>query len=293
MVLWLAKSTPDTCEGPVAVEYRHRLKVWKGLKKSGDFSESSPILPRDKGIYGGMQGIWVDKTVTRSVSPDGCGITVGLLHTGDTYPDDLAADGLIYHYPNTARRSGRDLYEINATKNAGLLGLPVFVVTTTGPGKSLRNVQIGWVEDWSDSIGAFPIMFGKIGKPMECIARDPGRLFTPGVQPAPQETRTKKLGESVIRLGFNAFKRFGYKCAVCDIAILELLDVVRLKGKPREASRPDECGIVPCTLHHKAYEIGLFDVDPFTLRITTPFNGPDSDSLKIICSDLSRVLGHS
>ena len=286
-MLWLAKSIPDTYEGPVAVEYRRRLKMWQHLKKSGDSSEYSPILLRDKGIYGGMQGIWVDKTVTRSVSPDGCGITVGLLHTGDTYPDDLAADGLIYHYPNTARPSGRDLYEINATKNAGLLGLPVFVVTTTGPGKSLRNVQIGWVEDWSDSIGAFLIMFGKIGKPMECIARDPGRLFTPGTQSDRQVPKSTKARYSAARFRFNAFKRFGYKCAVCDIAVPELLDVVRLKGKPSETSHGDECGIVLCVLHQRAYEIGLFDIDPVTLHINTITNKPNASALAIAYTDLS------
>lgn len=136
MVLRLAESIPDTYEGPVAVEYRRRLKMPKDLKKSGKSNEFSPILLRDKEVHGGMRGMGVDKTVMRSVSPDGCGITVGLLHTDDTFPDSLAADGLIYHYPNAARPSGCDLYGINSTKNAGLLGLPVFVVTITGPGRS-------------------------------------------------------------------------------------------------------------------------------------------------------------
>lgn len=113
------------------------------------------------------------------------------------------------------------------------------------------------------------------------------------MQTAKEESGTKKLGESVIRLRFNVFRLFGHKYAVYNTAVPELLDVACLAGKPSEANHLGQRRIALYALHHRAYEIGLFDVDPMALQITTPFNGPDADSLKITCSDLSRVSGHS
>jgi len=57
------------------------------------------------------------------------GVTVSVLHTGSSYPDDLANDGVIYHYPTTSRPPGRGASEIEATKEAARLRLPIFVVT--------------------------------------------------------------------------------------------------------------------------------------------------------------------
>jgi phosphate transport system protein len=41
-------------------------------------------------------------------SESALGVTVGLLHTGHHYPDNLSEDGLIYHYPSTSRPASRD-----------------------------------------------------------------------------------------------------------------------------------------------------------------------------------------
>jgi putative restriction endonuclease len=64
---------------------------------------------RSMRVYGGAQGIWVDKATTGTLSPDGQGITVSILHTGRHYPDDLSDDGLIYHYPTTGHYQPIDL----------------------------------------------------------------------------------------------------------------------------------------------------------------------------------------
>ena len=45
---------------------------------------------RELGIYGGAQGIWVDKARTGELTPGGSGVTVSVLHTGQSYADDLA-----------------------------------------------------------------------------------------------------------------------------------------------------------------------------------------------------------
>ena len=46
---------------------------------------------------------------TRTVGPAAPGVTVGVLHTGRHYPDDLASAGIEYHYPQ-----GRTVTEVAA-----------------------------------------------------------------------------------------------------------------------------------------------------------------------------------
>src|SRR5437762_1322977 len=58
-----------------------------------------PNFLRNWGIYGGQQGIWVDKQRTAPLTENGYGLAMGLLHKGDMYPDDFDETGVIYHYP--------------------------------------------------------------------------------------------------------------------------------------------------------------------------------------------------
>jgi len=278
----------DGYEGPVAAEYRRRIKTWGRLRKAGGPLRVSAGLLRDLGIYGGGQGIWVDKATTGSASPDGSGVAVGLLHTGQ-YCNDLSPDGAIYRYRRTARAVKRDLDEISAVKNAGLLGLPVFVVTATGPRRSLRDVRVGWVEDWDDAGMAFLIAFGTIRRPMPCVAQDPGRLFSP-VKPAGDRLATApRRTPSEARFRFGVFRRFGRQCAVCDMAVPELLDIIRLRPAPSEAPDDPANGLVLCALHKRAYELGLFTIDPVTLHITIPSDGPNVAALNITRANLDHL----
>ena len=112
----------------IAHELALRRSMWDRLAQSGGPRKAKPQLLRDLGIYGGAQGIWVDKERTRKLTNSGTGVTVGVLHTGSSYADDLSDDGVLYHYPTTARSPGRDQSEVDATKAAGRFGLPVFVI---------------------------------------------------------------------------------------------------------------------------------------------------------------------
>ncbi len=73
-------------------------------------------------------------------------MTVGLLHTGSSYADDLFEDGVLYHYPSTGRGPSRDLAEVEATKWAAQLRLSVFVITYPASGSGLRDVRRGCPE---------------------------------------------------------------------------------------------------------------------------------------------------
>ncbi len=280
MVFRLAGAILNGHEGPVAAEYRRRVRMWGRLRKAGGPLSVSAGLLRQLGIYGGGQGIWVDKTTTGSVSPDGSGVAVGLLHTGQ-YCNDMSPDGAIYRYRRTARAVKRDLDEISAVKNVGLLGLPVFVVTATGPARSLRDVRVGWVEDWDDAGMAFLIAFGTIRRSVPCVAKDPGRLFAPVEPPNDRLAKAGRRTSSEARFRFGVFRRCGRQCAVCDMAVPELLDIIRLKPAPSEVHDDPANGLVLCALHKRAYELGLFTIDPFTLHITIPSDGLDVAALNI------------
>jgi putative restriction endonuclease len=107
---------------PIELERNRRLELMATLSL-GNVDEIEPGQLRELGVYGAAQGIWVDKTCTGPALGEPEGATVGILHTGHHYPDDLSEEGVIYHYPQTARPSGRDAAEIQATKNAMRLNL--------------------------------------------------------------------------------------------------------------------------------------------------------------------------
>src|SRR5918998_5089096 len=140
-------------------ERQHRVRLWHELSQS-DTGDLDPKLLRALGIYGGAQGIWVDKARTGSLTTSGAGATVSILHTGKHYPDDLSDEGVIYHYPSTARPPGRDAAEVEATKQTRSLGVPLFVILPGDRSPSRRRVRLGWVEDWGDASRQFLILFG-------------------------------------------------------------------------------------------------------------------------------------
>jgi hypothetical protein len=90
---------------PVDDELHGRLDAWADvcpLSEAGALSAASINALRDSGLrlfYGG-RGIWTDKAKTSALMPDG--VTVGVLHTGRSYADDLLPEGIVYHYPHTA-----------------------------------------------------------------------------------------------------------------------------------------------------------------------------------------------
>ncbi len=248
-------------------ERQRRQNMWTSLTAENGPRGVSPALLRDLGIYGGAQGIWTDKIRTSSITPDGVGVTVGVLHTGEHYPDDLSDDAIIYHYPSTHRPGGRDIGEINATKNAGKLGLPVFVVTSSSsPNK--RDVFLGRVEKWDDETQQFLISFASNISKVEPTTPDldaedeaPFRAFET-TSPVHRMV-TGRPGQ--VRFKFNVIKRYGPKCAVCDLDISELLEAAHVIPKKKRGSDDPGNGLVLCANHHRAWDMGLFGIEPTTV----------------------------
>src|SRR5688500_13844305 len=111
----------------VTGERDRRLKLWTTLQKQSSQLHPASLLNELRIFYGG-RGIWVHQEITLGIAGSTTGVTVGLLHTGSAYADDLHEDGVIYHYPRTSV-PGRDQSEVDATKAAMRLKLPVFVVS--------------------------------------------------------------------------------------------------------------------------------------------------------------------
>jgi len=247
-------------------ELQRRLNLWAQI--SADADNMEPNTLRSLLIYGGAQGIWVDKRNTESLSTDGQGVTVSILHTGRHYPDDLSDDGVLYHYPTTRRPPGRDAAEVQATKNAADLGLPVFVLLPGKVSTSKRMVRLGWVVDFDDESRQFLILFGR-EKPDYDPALAPESPFEL-VGGAPTRTAMTKVRPGQQRFRFQVLAQYGCKCAVCPITHSSLMKAAHIRDKAHNGSDDWRNGIPLCSTHHDAFDAHLFIIHPDTLKIETP-----------------------
>jgi hypothetical protein len=142
---------------PVWNEIRHRHKLWEQLEGERDPNAAGSKILRNLGIYRGQAGIYMNKPRTSEVIGGKHGITVSVMHTGSEYPDDLGEETLRYHYPSTGRPNAYDRSEIESTKNAGRLGVLIFVVVG-GQGAGQRRVRAGRITGWDDAAGCFSIV---------------------------------------------------------------------------------------------------------------------------------------
>jgi hypothetical protein len=264
----------------ISKELDHRLSMWRRLEQQGGPKGVAPAVLRDLGMYGGAQGVWVDKVRTSQLTGDGVGITVGLLHTGSSYSDDLSDDGVIYHYPKTNRRARRDAAEVTSTKAAGQLGLPVFVISYPTTNSTKRNVDLAWVEGWDDQAGLFLVSFDNNQPPLLTEVHDeeePFSLF--GHTNKVRREVTVRKGQQ--RFKFRVLQRYGPQCAFCGLAVLELLDAAHIGPKKEQGSDDARNGLVLCSNHHRAFDAGLCAINPDSLAIQCKDEGPSATALQI------------
>jgi hypothetical protein len=265
------------------VKWRYDLLTEIG-GKTANYSVDPSTL-RDWRIYGGQQGIWVDKQRTAPLTDDGNGLAVGLLHKGNVYPDDFDETGVIYHYPVTNRPQSRDIGEIEAVKNCSRLQVPVFVITVSQVDTTKRDIYFGYVTMWDDRAKVFIIEFGL--NETTIVAKETGEPFELKVA-APKETYevTKRPTQAAFRIA--VVRRYGAQCAVCEIAVIDLLDAAHLVSKAEEGSDDPRNGLPLCALHHRAFDKELFTIRPDTLSVVTKQYGPSTSELGIT----KDALGH-
>jgi putative restriction endonuclease len=264
----------------VKSEIARRLELWRTISLD-DLDDLEPSRLRDLGIYGGAQGIWVDKAHTAIADKAPEGITVSILHTGRHYADDLSEDGVIYHYPKTNRQASRDAGEVQATKNALDLQVPLFIVL---PSKrsSRRSLRIGWVSDFDDENRQFLILFSTdldaSNRPSYKKAETPNEPFK-----LEDDNRQRKQANMLVRIGqqrfrFQVMSKYGSQCAVCKINHPQLMKAAHIRGKAHKGGDDWRNGIVLCATHHDAFDTYLFGIEPQTLELKMH---PDIDAEQI------------
>lgn len=232
-------------------ERLHRREMWERLRAAGGPKAVAPSVLRELGIYGGQQGIWVDKARTAGLTEDRTGVTVGLLHTGSSYADDLAEDGVVYHYPST-QRAGRDAAEVAATKAAHALHLPVFVITYPSREASTRDVHLGWIQDWEDATRLFLVAFSEEQPPPRPATGAPEEAVFVLTEQRRESRREVAARFGQARFKFDVLRRYRAQCAVCDLRFWKpwmrpifALGRKRVPTTPGMVSYSAPCIIVP------------------------------------------------
>ncbi|MFD7412694.1 HNH endonuclease [Kitasatospora purpeofusca] len=262
----------------VDAEREWRLAVWRNLLRRQDSSGMvTADIVRSVGAYGNYRGIWADKSRTQKIHPDG--VTIGLKHTGQHYPDDLNENGALYHYPIT-RQPGRDLGEVNATKAAAALRLPLFVITEHG---NLRGVRLAWVEGWEDKSSLFLVSFDET-PPVQVLDHDRSEQ-----QPFQlQGNRRRRRNGTVVtrpdqaRFKLEVFQRYGPRCPLSGISIPQMVEAAHLRGHADDGSSDPRNGLPMNAALHRAFDAHLFAINPETLTAEARPEGPSLKAMGIV-----------
>jgi hypothetical protein len=249
-------------DGP-SQEVQRRQALWDGLVANGGPTNILPSLLREFGVYGGAQGVWVNKTITGPASPDGVGIAVGVLHNGSSYDDALSDDSIIYHYPNTARPPGRDVAEIAALRNAFSLHVPIFVITNSASHSARRDVRVGWAVGVDDAGAQCLIKFGNIRQPAAPLSDRAAGEFRLEANRSEMARIGRRL-QRTPQFAFEVGKRCGWRCAVCGMQVRQLLDAAHIRGVADRGSDDPRNGLILCKNHHSAFDGGLIGFQPET-----------------------------
>ncbi len=269
-------------ETAVITERQRRLDLWRQLQAARSSSGITTTFLKELGISNGQQGIFRDLDRTTRVSGDSYGVTLSVRYTGRVYADDLSDDSMLYHYPVTVR-GARDRNEIEATKNARRLGLPIFVNIRLD---ERREVRAGWVEDWDDDAEVFLIAFDAslAAVPIPTRIEEPFELLVNRKRKYSRASRR----ENAPKFRFEVLKRYGPVCAVCDMRIPELIDAAHLVPWDRGGADDPRNGLPFCTLHHRAFDARMFAIEPTTrvVHIAPRFSPED---LKICRADICHI----
>lgn len=259
-------------------EHDWRLTVWANIQsRRNDAGLVTADVLRAVRAYGGQQGIWVDSKRTKDVYR--AGATVALKHTGQHYPDDLGEEELLYHYPVT-KRAGHDLAEVNATKAAAELKLPVFAIIEVG---ELRKVHLSWVAGWEDESKLFLVTLGA-EEPEEIIDRDRSeeKPFTLAGNRSHHRQSKRKVRPDQSRFKIEVFRRYGPRCPLSGISVPEMIDATHLRGDAEGGSSDARNGLPMNAALHRAFDAHLFAINPDTLTVEVRPDGPTLEQLGIV-----------
>lgn len=291
-------------------ELARRERMWQRLLAGSPDRHASTATLETAGIRPANTGQGIFRDIEHTKALAAAGVTLTLLDTGSVYDDAFDDDAGEYHFPRTARGS-RDQNEVDATKNARRLRLPVFVVLR-GRTESLREVRRGWVESWDDARQVFLVSFSDMPAPTP--TEDPEFTLISGMRGRRLATIGSRPGQA--RFRYSTLLRCGGECAACGLQVEVLLDAAHLCGVEEGGSDDARNGIALCRNHHRAFDRQLFGIDPVSLALVgrasatlteigatraklTPGRAPHADALawtwaRFLCSfRLARRRGES
>lgn len=246
-------------------EIARREKLWLAISAREVERTVRPADVRELGIYNGARGIYVDVEKTRS-EWTATGAALTFLHLGVRYANEMNSGGVIYHYPSTAR-AGRDQAEITATERSFALGLPVFVVARAPGDSSRRVVHRAFVEDVDAERGVALITFTDDELPPAPPLSADETPFVLIEEPADALWSRRRARPHQARFAFEVLRRYGARCAICDLSIIEALEAAHLRPKAKRGADDARNGLPLCSNHHRMFDASLFAFDPDTLAV--------------------------
>ena len=111
-------------------------------------------------------------------------------------------------------------------------------------------------------------------------------LFGAPAVRAGQES-TARTGQQ--RFKFDVVKRYGARCAVCNVSVPGLLDAAHLRPKAKNGSDDPRNGLVMCPLHHRALDGYIIGIEPETLQIVAGKQLDKLASIGVARTDISHL----
>lgn len=264
-------------------ELHYRLEILAKAQALESWPLLSPREVRDLGVYGGASGVWVDKTRTQKFAEEG--VAVGLLHTGQHYDDDIDESGVLYHYPTTQRPESRDNNEVQSIKNAKSLNLPVFVIRNVG---ARKKIDLAWLNDFDDELRICVLTFHGINSETDAHGSPQEISDLPLIGPRKTSNVEVIRAERDPLFKFNILKRFQGTCLVTETNVIEMLDAAHIIPVVRGGTESNENGILLTASAHRALDAGLWAINPSTLQIETKKDGPSTQRMRLLITDLSH-----
>ncbi|MDR3034942.1 MAG: HNH endonuclease [Kitasatospora sp.] len=262
----------------VEEEREWRLAVWRNLLGRRDDSGlvTSDVL-RSVGVHGNRRDVWTEDSRTRRIHPER--LTIGLRRTEWPDPDVPGGDGTLHPYPSS-RRPDLDRTEVDATKAAAALRLPLFAAVPRG---DLHDVRLAWVEGWEDGSRLFLLGFGE-APPGQLLDHDRSEE-----QPFRLEGNRRRRRAGTVtsrpdqaRFKLEVFQRYGPRCPLSGIAVPQMIEAAHLRGDADGGSSDARNGLPMNAALHRAFDAHLFAVNPDTLTAEAHPDGPSLESMGIV-----------
>lgn len=231
-----------------------RTSVWEEVQQHGGLVSAQWL--RGRGVYGGGQGIYVDKQRTRILASTG--LAVSVLSTGRHYSDQSGVERMIYSFPMTRRSPGRDRAEIDAVAALLVAQMPLFVIENVG---TRRRVRLAWVTAADDKAQSFLLEFAPQPPPPLEVEPDPVRPFERNI-PRHRRVATTNRAERDAHFTYRVLHRYEARCAITGIPVKEVLDAAHVIPVADGGPDDERNGILLTATLHRAFDAGLWALNP-------------------------------